>query len=97
MTISFTFRTGDRNSSWISTKLCMMNENKLVMSPIVWYHGPVITSVQVDWFLEQKVIFQQVSLLKGGVTLYFEKIEKFHFIVYPDRKSSQDSKSAIRI
>jgi len=35
--------------------------------------------------------------VKGGVTLYFEKIENFRFIVYPDRKSSQDSKSAIRI
>ena len=39
----------------------MMNENKLVMSPIVLYHGPVITLVQVDWFLEQKYHFSTTS------------------------------------
>ena len=57
MAFSYTFRTGDRNSSWISTKLGMMNENKLVMSPFVWCHGPVITAVLVDWFLEQNMTF----------------------------------------
>ena len=47
MTFSYTFRTGDRNSSWILTKLGMIDSCGMEMVTVTWLHGPVITAVLV--------------------------------------------------
>ena len=49
LTFSYIFHTGDRNSSWISTKLGMNDGVWSGTNPIQWRHDDVITDVTVRW------------------------------------------------
>ena len=62
-----TFRTTGRNSSWILTKLGMMNHYGSGMMPIVGRYGPVITAVLVDWFLPKIWCFRVLFAIQVAI------------------------------
>ena len=56
-TFSYIFHTGDRNSSWISTKLGMNDGVWSGTNPIQWRHDDVITDVTVRWLRTKNLVY----------------------------------------
>ena len=57
LTFSYIFHTGDRNSSWISTKLGMNDGVGSGTDPIQWRHDDVITDFTVRWLRTKNLVY----------------------------------------